>query len=97
MGLFTGLALGGMAAFSAIQALRKKKEAPLAPPPVAPIGMPTPPLIDPAANNAAAQTAGLKQRKRAFAGSLLTHPQAPLSQVPGIGAKTAPKSLIGGY
>ena len=97
MGLFTGLALGGMAAFGAIQTMRaKKNKAPtLAPAPVTPLAPPTPPTNAPGEVNAAAVVAGTKQRKKAAQGSLLTHPKAPISNVMPVAARTAPKSLIG--
>lgn len=96
----TALALGGMAAFGAIQTWRaaKKNKAPtLAPAPVTPLAPPTPPTNAPGEVNAAAVIAGTKQRKKAAQGSLLTHPKAPISNVaPGV-AKTTRRSLIGGY
>lgn len=97
MGLFTGLAIGGLVALNAAQALRRRKtEAPpLAPAPVAAITPPAPPTVLPGANQAAAATAGLKQRKRAAGGSLLTRPQAPISSLKPTGSVAKPRSLIG--
>ena len=88
-----------MAAFSAIQAIRaKKNKAPeLAPAPVTPLAPPAPPTVAPGVNEGLAAAASMKTRKRAATGSLLTHPKAPVSNVaPGV-AKTVRRSLIGGY
>lgn len=56
---------------------------------------PAPPVIDPGANQAAANLAGKKVRKRAAAGSLLTNPKAPVSSAMPVGARSQPRSLIG--
>jgi len=100
MGLFTGLAIGALAAANVVQGLRKKKNSlatdqPLAPAPVEALAPPKPPTTLPGADEAAAQTAALKQRKRAAQGSLLTKPIAPKSNVKPMAPRLAPKSLIG--
>lgn len=101
MGLFTGLALGGMAAFSAYSAMKAKKAkaaaAQLAPSPVDALTPPSPPIVQPGVNEGLAQAAATKQKKRAARGSLLTSPIAPASNIAGVAAKTIKKSLIGGY
>ena len=100
MGLFTGLALGGMAAFGAIQTMRaknKNKAATLAPAPITPLDPPAPPTVAPGVTEGLAMAASMKTRKKAASGSFLTHPKAPISNVaPGV-AKTTRRSLIGGY
>jgi hypothetical protein len=99
MGLFTGLAIGALAAANVAQAFRKKPklatDAPLAPGPVESLAPPKPPTILPGVNEGIAQAAGQKQRKRAAAGSLLTRPKPPVAGAAPVTAK--PRSLIGVY
>lgn len=81
-----------------IEGIRGKKdaEAPLAPGPIEPLTPPKPPTVLPGANEALAQAAGQRQRKRAVQGSILTRPTAPVSSLPPMAARSTRKSLIGG-
>lgn len=97
MGLFTGLAIGGLIALNAAQALKKKPPTPLAPAPITPLAPPEPPTVLPGAQQAEADKAGLKQRKKAAAGSFLTRPPTPISGVLPVAGRATPRSLIGGY
>lgn len=83
---------------------RKRGEAtnpdqPLAPGPTntATTGLPppAPPILDPAAMNQQALGAATRQRKRTAAGSLLTNPTAPVSQVQRPVPRYATRSLLG--
>lgn len=60
-----------------------------------PVAPPSPPIVNPGDQNAAAQQAGAKQRKRAAAGSLLTMPKAPASSTPRPGARYSRPTLLG--
>lgn len=79
----------------------KKKPNTLAPGPtnaadgVEPVGTPEPPVVDPGQQQAAAQVAGGKQRKRAALGSLLTNPKAPASSTMPVAPRYATRSLLG--
>lgn len=56
---------------------------------------PAPPIVNPGEQQAASKAAGVKTRKRAAAGSLLTAPKAPASSTMPVGARLQPRSLLG--
>lgn len=100
MAAFSALALVGVGLLVGTALARRKKQGQqtLAPGPtgqVEAITPPTPPVIDPGQQQATAQQAGVRQRKRAAAGSLLTNPQAPTSSLRPIAARLQPRSLLG--
>jgi hypothetical protein len=90
MAAFSTMALlgGGLLAGAAAGRLLGKKkpgDQPLAPGPTSPQGAlapPAPPIVNPADANMAANAAGMKQRKRAARGSLLTNPVPTSTTMP---------------
>lgn len=99
---FTSLALvgAGMLAGKLLGRKNQQQPATLAPGPTnaneQALNPPAPPVFDPAAMNAAATQAAIKQRKRAAGGSLLTNPTAPKSSTqPVPAAPAAPRTLYG--
>lgn len=105
MGLMTGLAIGGLAAALVGSKLKKKpgdtgeQKPPVAPPPSGitdTTTTPPAPIIDPGKDNAAAQLAGQKARKRAALGGLAMRPMIGAKK-PGTSTPGKPKTLIGGY
>lgn len=89
--------MGWMSAISFGMAGRHKKPgaaAPVAPPPSSLAGgTPTPPIVDPSLDNAAAMLSSEKARKRAALGGMAMRPMKQM----GAAATPKPKSLIGGY
>lgn len=102
MAAFTSMALLGAGLLGGAVATKlatrgKKDDQQLAPQPTDqnPLAPPAPPILDPADMNAQAQQAGMKQRKRAAAGSLLTAPVKPASNVAGVAPRYAQRTLLG--
>lgn len=97
-----GLIGAGMAAGSAIGGLLSKRkqnqQQTLAPGPTNAgqdaLAPPAPPIVDPAEANMTARQAGIRQRKRAAQGSLLTAPVSK-STTPGVAARYAKPTLLG--
>lgn len=102
---FTSLALVGaglLAGAGASKLANRKKES--EPPPLAPsptdanpntLAPPAPPIVNPAEAQAQGLAAGLKQRKRAAGGSLLTNRMAPVSGKMPVKPRSAPRTLLG--
>lgn len=90
-GLLGGALLGKKRAQSQLQ------QQPMAPAPTdaTAITPPAPPIVNPADQQLAANAAGLKQRKRAARGSLLTNPTAPASSAGAVVPRYATRSLLG--
>lgn len=106
MAAFTTMALlaGGMLAGAGAAKLASKKktpatDAPLAPGPTQAAAQATPatPVVNPSEAQATANAAGVKARKRAAAGSLVTNQIGPKSSTMPVPPRTRPRTLIGGY
>lgn len=104
MAAFSTMALlgGGLLAGAAATKLltrNKKDDQQLAPGPTTPdpnaLAPPAPPIVNPADANAQATAAATRQRKRTARGSLLTNPQAPVSNAMPVAPRYARPTLLG--